>query len=176
MRAENERTLNTMGALRPYYVVKHHQFWLPFTCTLLHAGPLHLAMNAFGLYYLGPFVERALGAFRYLTVYLLSSVTGPLIAVALYLYFDGPNQTLVGASGGIMGLVGATAAILLRGWRQEKSRTALRRLSSIGLLIIVQVAFDLSNPQVSFLAHSTGLFAGFLITLPLSPRRVSLTT
>ena len=171
--AENPETLNALGGLWPPSVLDG-DWWRPLTCTFLHFGVLHLVMNCFGLWVLGPFVERALGRVRFSIVYLLSAVAGPILAVALYKYRGGQPGFLVGASGGIMGFVGATAAVLIRGWHKEKSETALRRLPSIGLLILVQVAFDLSTPQVSFLAHTTGLITGFLVALPMQTRRGAL--
>jgi membrane associated rhomboid family serine protease len=39
------------------------------------------------------------------------------------------------------------------------------------MIIVIQVAFDLSTPQVSMAAHLCGLIAGFFLGLILAPRR-----
>jgi membrane associated rhomboid family serine protease len=37
--------------------------------------------------------------------------------------------------------------------------------------VIIQVAFDLSTPQVSMAAHLCGLLTGFLVGLAIAPRK-----
>jgi len=160
--SENEETLLTLGAVWPESVVAG-EWWRLGTATLLHYGWLHLGMNLGGLYVLGPYVERALGRARFLAAYLLSGVGMMLIAVLVaHLGLKEP-QLLVGASGGIMGLVGATAAVLLRGGRVEGAAVAKRRLRSVGLIIVVQAAFDWATPQVSFMSHLGGALIGFCV-------------
>jgi len=70
---------------------------------------------------------------------------------------------LVGASGSIMGLVGATAAIGLRDARIFKTQVSASLLRRAGLIIGVQIVFDASTPQVSMAAHLGGLLSGFLL-------------
>jgi membrane associated rhomboid family serine protease len=41
------------------------------------------------------------------------------------------------------------------------------------MIIVIQVAFDLSTPQVSMAAHLCGLIAGFFLGLLLAPRGVA---
>jgi len=62
-----------------------------------------------------------------------------------------------------MGLVGGTAAVLLRGWRRERARVAARRLTLLVFVIAFQVVFDLATPQVSFTAHFGGVVIGFAV-------------
>jgi rhomboid protease GluP len=77
---------------------------------------------------------------------------------------------LVGASGCILGVVGAWAGLLLR---HRHAPFAKQRLANIGLIVAVQIAFDLSTPQVSTSAHMCGLVAGFFLGLFLAPRAVA---
>ena len=158
--SENEDTLLTLGAVWPESVVAG-EWWRLVTATLLHYGWLHLAMNLGGLYVLGPYVERALGRARFVVTYLLSGVGMMLIAVLVARSGLKEPQLLVGASGGIMGLVGATAAVLLRGGRVEGAAVAKRRLRSVGLIVVVQACFDWATPQVSFMSHLGGALLGF---------------
>jgi len=39
---------------------------------------------------------------------------------------------------------------------------------------VIQVAFDLSTPQVSMAAHLCGLITGFVVGLVLAPRKMSI--
>jgi rhomboid protease GluP len=146
-----------LGALMREAVVDDGQWWRVAASAFLHAGGTHLALNMFALLVLGPFVERVLGAARFAAVY----VAAGLGAAGLYLLLAGEGELAVGASGCIMGLVGATAAILLRGWWSERARVARKRLVWIGVIVAVQVAFDILTPVVSMSMHTAGLVTGF---------------
>jgi rhomboid protease GluP len=76
---------------------------------------------------------------------------------------------LVGASGCIMGIVGAWAGFLLR---HRHAPHAKQRLANVAMIVAIQTAFDLSTPQVSMAAHLCGLIAGFFLGLILAPRAV----
>lgn len=158
----NPYTLFFLGALIPQAVIEG-QWWRVIAANFVHFGWLHLAMNLFALLILGPYVEYALGKLRYVICYLLSGILGMLSVVVMVSTGLMEPHMMAGASGSIMGLVGATAAILLRGWKKRKSQAAYKRLGLIGLIIGFQVIFDLSTPQVSFSVHTSGLIFGFLM-------------
>lgn len=160
--SENVYTLYAMGALIPTEVMAG-AWWRLLTATFLHLGFLHLLMNMLTLYYLGPFVEYALGVWRYVLTYFTAGVGSMLVVSILTVMGYSKAQFVVGASGCIMGLVGATAAILVRGWRLEKSRFAAKRLQIILFIIAFQVVFDLSTPRISFIGHTSGLIIGFVV-------------
>jgi rhomboid protease GluP len=73
---------------------------------------------------------------------------------------------VIGASGCIMGVFGAWAGFLLR---HHHVPFAKQRLTNIGLIVVIQIAFDLSTPQVSMASHMCGLVAGFFLGLILTP-------
>lgn len=155
-------TLYRLGGLLPTAVLAG-EWWRLLTHTFLHLGWLHLVLNLLGLYIVGPFVEFSLGLGRTLLIYLGSGVGAGLFIVLLTRSGPGASQLLVGASGCIMGLIGANGAILLRAWRMEGAHIAARRLSSVVLIIVIQVAFDLLTPQVSLVGHLAGAALGFLL-------------
>lgn len=161
--SENPFVLVFLGGVIPDVVVGRNHWWRLVAANFLHYGWLHLAMNLIALFYLGPFVEYALGRLRYVVCYLASGIFGLLMAVLLFHFNVLGYQIIVGASGCIMGLVGATAAIVLRGWKQRKSSAAFRRLEIVGLIIAFQVIFDLATPEVSFTVHTGGLVIGFAV-------------
>ena len=158
----NGETLDAMGALLPSAVLAG-EWWRVVAALFLHYGFLHLLVNMVALAILGPFLEFAVGAVRYVLVYLAAGVGSMLVVVALAWTGWLDDQFLVGASGGIMGLVGGTAAVLLRGWRRERARVAARRLTLLVFVIAFQVVFDLATPQVSFTAHFGGVVIGFAV-------------
>jgi len=97
-----------------------------------------------------------LGRWRTLFVYFAAGI-GSTAFAALTL---SANETLVGASGAIFGLVGAQIVLLARGWRRGRSRLAQQRLLTLGLVIVLQAMFDLATPEVSGAAHMAGLVIG----------------
>jgi rhomboid protease GluP len=157
-----------LGALWPPSVIEAGEYHRLFAPLLLHYGPLHLAMNVAGLLVLAPFVERALGRARFAFVYFASGLTGTVLYVLSVAQLDTEPGLMVGASGCIMGMVGATAAVLLRGYRRERVLVAKKRLYAVVMLVVLQTMFDLLTPQVSFFAHSVGALTGFVLASLLS--------
>jgi rhomboid protease GluP len=164
----NLQTLYRLGAVFPP-AIRAGGWWRLVAALFLHAGPAHLAMNMLALGVLGPFVEFALGLKRYLILYLVAGVGSMSIVMLAASGPDGQQMT-VGASGCIMGLVGATGALMLRGWLRERALSARRRLMATLVIILMQTAFDFVIPQVSMTAHLSGALLGFTITLLLRDR------
>jgi membrane associated rhomboid family serine protease len=76
--------------------------WRLVTSMFLHAGLLHLAFNCLALLEIGGVVERRLGAWRMLAIYLLAGLGGGYASARWYGF-----TVSVGASGAIFGLLGA---------------------------------------------------------------------
>ncbi|WP_158505973.1 rhomboid family intramembrane serine protease [Picosynechococcus sp. NKBG15041c] len=168
------------------------QWWRFFTANFIHVGIAHLLMNMVTLSLLGPFAEKHLGRSRYLLVYLGSGLgaTVTLFGLVLlaqnfdYATFSGvllfftreirhSYQVWVGASGSIMGIMGAIAVILWQGWQRHHIEAAGRQFRLISLIIVIQFIVDLSSPNVSFYSHFLGLCWGIFLTRWLfSSRRI----
>jgi membrane associated rhomboid family serine protease len=162
--------LRRIGALDPYSVVVQREYWRFATALFLHAGFLHLGFNCFALYVLGPGLERAIGTVRFVVCYLLSGLaSGAGVIVLMLMHLVEPAQ-LIGASGSIMGIVGAWAGFLLR---HRHAPQAKQRLANVGMIVAIQIVFDLSTPQVSMAAHLCGLIAGFFLGLILAQRPIA---
>ena len=82
-------------------------WWRPVTSVLLHAGLWHLLFNLFALASISSTMEDLYGRGVTLVVFL---ATGTFAAVGSQLLHADPGMVGIGASGAIMGLVGATAA------------------------------------------------------------------
>ena len=104
---------------------------------------------------------------RFVVCYLISGLASGAGVIGLTLIGLVRPAQLVGASGCIMGVVGALAGFLMR---HRHSPHARQRLANIAVIVAIQIAFDLSTPQVSMSAHLCGLVAGFLLGLVLAPR------
>ena len=162
--------LHRIGALEPYAVVAQGEYWRLFTALFLHGGFLHLGFNLFALYVLGPSLERSIGTIRFLACYLISGLASSAGVVALNEMGLVRIDQVIGASGCILGVVGAWAGFLVR---HHHAPFAKQQLANIGLIVVIQIAFDLSTPEVSMAAHLCGLVAGFFLGLILAPRAVA---
>jgi rhomboid protease GluP len=162
----NLEVLYELGALWPESV-QAGEYWRLVSANFLHGGTIHLLMNMAGLAFLGPFVERSLGEFRFLVIYAGSGLGAMGFLAYGFSYLGLPPQFTVGASGAIMGIVGAIAAIMLWGWLVERAAIAAKRFRSVLFIIGLQIAFDFSAKNVSIAGHLSGLTLGFLITLGL---------
>jgi membrane associated rhomboid family serine protease len=159
--------LHRIGALEPYAVLAQGEYWRLFTALFLHGGLTHLLFNVFALYVLGPPLERSVGTMRFAACYLISGLASSAGVVVLTVIGLVQVAQLVGASGCIMGIVGAWAGFLLR---HRQAPHARQRLANVAMIVAIQIAFDLSTPQVSMPAHLCGLIAGFFLGLVLAPR------
>lgn len=162
--------LHRVGALEPYAVVVQGEYWRLFTALFLHGGFTHLLFNIFALYILGPPLERSIGTIRFVVCYLMSGLASSAGVVGLTVLGFVQVAQLVGASGCIMGIVGTWAGFLVR---YRHAPQAKQRLANVAMIILIQVAFDLSTPQISMAAHLCGLVAGFFLGLVLAPRAVA---
>lgn len=164
---ENGLALYRLGALLPRSVLVEGEWWRCVTATVLHVNFMHLFMNMVGLYILGPFVEAALGPVKYALCYAIAGVGSMAMIVLLTASGYIPSSLTLGASGAIMGMIGASAAVLVRDWYAHRSRLSIENLKAVFFNIAIQIVFDISTPEVSMSAHMggmiIGLFAGALL-------------
>jgi membrane associated rhomboid family serine protease len=160
-----QRILND-GALIPIAVLQYGQWWRILTGAFLHEGLLHIGVNMLSLWFLGRFIEYALGSWRMLVVYMVSLVASGLGVV----YFSNPTVATVGASGAIFGLFGALFAI---GFKLGKPGMELVR-ANVGILVL-NLIITFTVPVISWQAHVAGLIAGFVLTYVIyaPPRRIA---
>ncbi len=154
------------GALIPAAVLQDGQWWRILTGAFLHGGLIHIGVNMMSLFFLGRFIEFALGSWRMLVVYMVSLVASGLGVI----FFSNPDIPTVGASGAIFGLFGALFAI---GFKLGKPGMELVR-ANIGILAL-NLIITFTVPQISWQAHVAGLLAGFALTYAIyfPPRRVA---
>jgi membrane associated rhomboid family serine protease len=144
-----------LGAMAPP-AVADGQFWRLFTAMFLHAGLLHVALNAYFFWLFGRVVESVFGRTWMLVIFLVS---GFLASVASYAF--GPVLALaVGASGAISGVFGAFIAYNYRRRHLAANAANLR----MALTVIVLNAFiAVVYSSIDWRAHVGGLVAGFAL-------------
>jgi membrane associated rhomboid family serine protease len=149
------QTLFKLGAMQPIAVASG-QFWRLFTAMFLHAGILHIALNAYFFYLFGRTVEASYGRTWMVLIYVVS---GFLASVASYTF--GPEGTLaVGASGAIAGVFGAFIAYAYRR-RHMAAYTAQLRMALT--VIVLNAVIAVGVRAIDWRAHVGGLVAGFLL-------------
>ena len=144
-------TLIRFGALDPRRVFGHGEYYRLLTAMFLHAGAAHFLSNALGLHIFGARMERFLGHGWFLALYFVSGISGSVLSLFL------SRGVGVGASGGILGLVGAALSVTLL------SRRALEEFSLYTLVIysIVALGFGFLYENIGHWAHFGGYVAGF---------------
>ena len=133
--------------LIPISVAHSHEFSRLVTAAFLHLNLTHLVLNMVSLGFLGPFLERALGWWRFLAVYLLAALGGSVLVYA------GPGHftAVAGASGAIYGLF---AASLILAKRMELD------LRAFATVVVVNFLFTFSVPGISIEGHIGGFVCG----------------
>lgn len=127
------------------------EYYRLVTVMFVHAGVLHIAVNMYALWVMGPVLERWLGHLRFAILYGLAGFAG---AVASYL-FNSPVQYSVGASGAIFGVFGAMLVVARR------MRYDIRGLA---VVILINLAIPIFVPGlIDWRAHLGGLVAGLVV-------------
>ena len=142
------------------------------THVLLHASLLHLIVNLGFLLAFGTVVERSCGGMQMLLIFLASAIAG----AALQVWWMGPLRIpVVGASGAVYGLMGATLTLLIRhrvNRRQRQLAHVIILMMVLNLVFALTGIFDrLSGLQIAWEAHFGGFIAGALLGLVAGRRR-----
>ncbi len=142
-------TVSTMvdifGAYRPRFTGQLP--WTMITSMFLHGSIPHIALNMFSLYIFGSILERSIGRWRFLALYLISGFGGSVAVLLL-----APQSAVVGASGAIFGLLGAFFVI--------QRKLGGNNAQLIVLIVLNLVIGFVPGLNISWQAHVGGLIAG----------------
>lgn len=89
------------------YALNNFELYKIVTSMFAQANLVHLFMNLLGLYYLGRFLESAIGTIKFALLYFGSGILGAWLQAIIV-----PNAQMVGASGAIFGLIGLLGLLL----------------------------------------------------------------
>src|SRR5262249_5470832 len=146
----------------------HGQWWRLLTNCFVHVGLLHLVVNMYGLYVIGPLLERMWGRSRYLFLYLVSGLGGSCAAMIFKpAEFEGGRLILIilaGASGAICGLM-ASAVVWVLLNRHHLPRPVVSSLMRSFLINFLLIAFISTDRRVSGLAHYGGAGVGAIFSV-----------
>jgi membrane associated rhomboid family serine protease len=143
----------TAGIVKP--AIRGGEWWRLFTGTVLHVSPMHFLFNIVALFVLGKMLEVTFHRAYVPLVFVLSALSGSIWSLILL-----PNTTSVGASGGIMGLLGV---LLVFGWTQRHSLPQRLRRGLLISVIYIIVAGLLAYQAIDNPAHVGGLATGVIL-------------
>src|SRR3989344_6891262 len=157
-------TLLDYIAIKPSLIFSGQYLWTIVTSIFMHGSFFHLFVNMFSLFFLGGLTERIIGRKRFIWFYLFAGILGSLFFV-LFAYlgnfvprgdfiFGGVNDSAVGASGAIFGLIGVLATLL--------PRKRIYLIVGPLIVIVLQVLLGTILPTIS---STLDIIGGILIFL-----------
>jgi rhomboid protease GluP len=171
------------GAKVNFYIQARHEWWRFVTPMFLHVNFLHLLVNMYSLWIVGPYVEKLYGSAKFVVFWVLTGVAG---VVASYLtvrpnlsvgpiarfIFKTTDVPSAGASGALFGLVGVLFVFGIK-FRHELPE-GFRRAFGTGLLPMIMLNLFIGYMGRGFIdnaAHLGGLVSGALLAFVVDFRR-----
>jgi membrane associated rhomboid family serine protease len=120
--------------------------WRLLTAAFTHQAFFHIFSNLFMLYQIGPVLEGVLGRTRFIVLYLVSALGG-----SIAVWWLAPLQPTLGASGAVLGLVGALLVI-----NRAHGMDVTWILGYVAITAVISVIV----PSISWQGHLGGFVAG----------------
>jgi membrane associated rhomboid family serine protease len=130
------------------FVTEPYGWYRLVTSGFLHFGLIHIGLNMFFLYILGPMLEPVLGRIRFLLLYFAALLGGALGVVLL-----DKGGISAGASGAVFGLMAAAA---VGQWRRGINPMT----TGIGATLLLNFVITFAIPGISIGGHVGGAIAG----------------
>ena len=135
-------------------LVRGGEIYRLISCIFLHAGIMHIVLNMYSLYVVGPKVEDFFGKWKFLLIYFLSGISASLLSIGL-----NGEVVSVGASGAIFGLFGA---LVYFGYSYRGYIGTMIR-SQIVPVVLYNLVMGFFIPGIDMWGHIGGLVGGFII-------------
>jgi rhomboid protease GluP len=141
-----------LGLSSPYGIYIQHEWYRLITAMFLHGGLVHIGFNMYALMQLGPALEELYGSSRYVFLYIFTGAFGFLVSSFL-------GTTSLGASGGLLGIVGAMLAVTTKRGGAYMRQLRSQLISSVVFLLVLGfMGMGIDNK-----AHIAGLASGFVL-------------
>jgi membrane associated rhomboid family serine protease len=130
------------------------------TYSVLHMNALHIISNMIGFLLIGPLIEIRHSSIRFTIIYILSVTGCGFLFANLY-----KNISLVGASGGIFGLMACKISNLIINWDTEIYSIKLYYsiiIPSIAAIHLTLLFLNKVDNSISSIAHLGGFITGLL--------------
>ena len=155
-----------LGAMEWNAILNGGEYYRLFTSMFLHFDVDHLFHNMVFLFFVGCYMEEALGSIKYLVFYLLSGVGAGMVSM----YYDRLlelNAISAGASGAVFGVVGGLLYIVIR----NKGRYEGIGLTGILIMVFGSISYGFMESGVDNAAHIGGFLCGFFLNIILYHKR-----
>lgn len=158
-----ENSIDAAGFVKPEFW-RDGEYWRILTGGVLHGGFLHIYFNSQAMYGFGSLLEFLSNRAHLAIVFVLSVVGGGLLSLVFM-----PDGKSVGASGGIMGLIGYMAVYGYRRKQQLPPDFLKSMLINIGFIAAFGV---IAYQLVDNFAHAGGLVVGAFYAIIQVPRNL----
>lgn len=144
--------------------------WTVVTYMFLHGDVMHLLFNMLALFFFGPRVEDRIRSRPFAILFFLSGITGALLSVIF-----SPGAAIVGASGGVFGVMLAFAWF----WPDERIfiwgvlPVPARMLVILTTLFALWSGFGGTGGGIAHFAHLGGYLGAFLYLRWLDRKRLA---
>ena len=151
-----------LGVIRVHVPLDAGEFYRYITSTFLHDGSMHLSVNMFGIVLFASPLAKTLGLWRFWLLVLLSALCS---GMAIQLFSTTEVKAVLGASGVLFGLFGATATGII--FDRSKVPVTLLSLSVAGIVCagLCELASSLLFANISHMGHLSGFITGSLVCL-----------
>ncbi len=170
-----EPVLYAFGAKTNYLVGNKHEFWRLITPVFIHVNVIHLLMNMYGLWVIGPWVEKLYGSAKFVVFWVVTGFAGVLGSYLTVIPGSHPGLLLsfliknhdepsVGASGALFGLIGVLFVFGVK-YRRELPE-GFKRAFGTGMLPVILLNLGIGFVGRGFIdnaAHMGGLLSGAVL-------------
>jgi rhomboid protease GluP len=166
MLSPSTTVLFVFGASGAIPVFSAGRWWTVLSAGWLHAGLLHVGMNMYWVWQMGPALTELFGPARTVIIYTVGGVAGfALSSIAgeffPHIPFLTPGRFTVGASAPVFGLIGAL---------YHYGRTTSSAAKQMAMSIMLQaLLFGVLVPGIDNYAHLGGFAGGYLTSAFLDP-------
>ena len=160
------QVLIVFGASGAFPVFVAGRWWTVLSAGWLHAGLLHVAMNMYWVWQMGPAITELFGSSRTVIIYTAGGIAGFTLSSVAGAYFPNipflrPAGLTIGASAPVFGLIGAL---------YHYGRTGSAVVKQMATSIMIQaVIFGLLVQGIDNYAHLGGFAGGYLMSAVLKP-------
>jgi rhomboid protease GluP len=158
--------LFVFGASGALPVFTYGRWWTVLSAGWLHAGLLHIGMNMYWVWQMGPAITELFGSARTVIIYTIGGVAGFALSSFAGAYlprlpFLGGGTFTVGASAPVFGLIGAM-------YHYGRTGSSIIRQTAISIMVQATL-FGLLVPGIDNYAHLGGFIGGYLASSFLNP-------
>jgi membrane associated rhomboid family serine protease len=150
-----QHSILAAGFVKPFFL--HGEYWRILTGATVHAGVAHIAFNSMALVSFGRLVEMLSSRAHLAIVLVLSAIGGGIVSLIFK-----PDVISVGASGGIIGLLGYLVVYSMR--RRQFISPEFRRslLFNTGFIVVYGLVL---YQVIDNFAHLGGFLTGAVYAL-----------